>query len=174
MMRKTLTFALCVFCMVVLFAPGAIAQGFHIQLVQETTSTTFVYLPGQEGNPTAIAGYQFEANYLLDGIVVGTFSGEVMADEPPFNPTLSTITGSYTGTSSFPGLGTFEDSGRILTITTSASAVTGDVLVTFMGPWTNGTGIFADWIAVVAGSGQANLFAGTATPHMNVYFQSLP
>ncbi|MCP8323170.1 MAG: hypothetical protein L6N96_03205 [Candidatus Methylarchaceae archaeon HK02M2] len=139
------------------------AQEVEIELQAVGESSTPIFVPGHEGDITQIAGFQYEQDILIGSDVIGTSSGTITLLSPPLNLLEPFIFATVQTTSSFLGLGTFEESGYAVGLTNSNTLTTGEVTLSVTGSVSNGTGALADIYGVVTGIGTTNIATSQGT-----------
>ena len=163
-MLKKISIYICFIALVTcFFAHGSMAQAAEIEVDIVETSSTPIFVSGHEGDMSQIAGYQFEQNILVGGVVIGTSSGTVTLLAPPFDFTAPFSFGVVEATSSFPGLGTVEEFGCIIALTNSNTLSTGELTLSWTNSVSNGTESLSGIYGVATGMGTGNLFTSQGT-----------
>ena len=141
---------------------SAIAADETEHILQKTiTSNTPEFISGREGDPTAMKGFTITFDIFLNGTQVGTGTGEVTVLDPPVN-----LNDRYTHAiieivNTLPGIGSYEVTAHSLSLTSSTSVASGDVVSAWAGSISNGTGTLENTFGLSSGTGVANIFAGT-------------
>lgn len=145
------------------FPMSAVQAAGETEYVLDKTLTSMVpfFMSGHEGDLNWIAGFTFSGTTRLNGVEIGTFSGEVRLLDPPLNLNAPYSHGQTKIINTIPGFGSFEVTASGVSVSSSTSQSAGDIVFAWSGTISNGTGRFADSHGVNAGTAKSNIFAGT-------------
>jgi hypothetical protein len=163
-MKKTAFFIYTIlFMLLAMLATRVAVSADEIEYIlqEEITSVTPVFMEGYVGNIEKIKGFLYSGNLFLDGLPVGTFSGELSALNPPISLTEPYQHGTVTGTYNLPGIGTFQANSQTLQLTSSTTPLDGKSVVAWSGSLSNGTGALSNVYGLSSGVGVVDQFAGT-------------
>ncbi len=172
MLKNIIIYVIGIVFLTFLFAQGAIAQGMTVQLVQNFTSLTPIFLNGHEGELTMISGLAYQSDLLYEGIPIGTASGEITALEPPFNLTIPFNDITIDGVWSFPGAGTINLTGSGIVFVSSGWLRTGELAVSLTGRYSEGTDVLSGYQGVSAGIGTVSLYTRQGSANITMYLQT--
>lgn len=139
------------------------AQEIELQFIERTVSFNPVFEQGKEGDVTRIVGFDYEVEYLFgeERIKLATETGEARLPEGQFfNPLSQVIEAPATGTLTVPSIGNFSFKGTMIALGGAAAATTGEVIMSFVQSYTDGTGLLAGFYGLGSGTGKVNLFTG--------------
>jgi hypothetical protein len=143
-----------------LFVGGASAQEIEIPLFSSLVSSDFIFEEGHAGDQTRIVGFNYVQDYLIGDpkVKIGTETGEVrLPDGQYFSPLTPVREGQVTATLTVPGIGNFSSRGTIIGLGGPSAAATGDVIVSWLQSYFDGTGSFAGFYGLGSGTGKLNL-----------------
>ena len=143
------------------FVGVAGAQEIEIPLFSSMVSSDFVFEEGHAGDQTRIVGFNYVQDYLIGDpkVKIGTETGEVrLPDGQYFSPFIQVLEGQVTGTLTVPGIGAFTIKGTLIGLQGPSAALTGDVIVSWVQSYFDGTGLLAGFYGLGSGTGKLNLF----------------
>lgn len=162
MSRKILILLFFVLLLVGGWLKSAVAADEVEHILQKTiTSTTPEYLSGREGDPTAMKGFAITFDIFLNGVQVGTGTGEITVLDPPVNLNDQYGHAILKMVNTLPDIGSYEVTANSLNLSSSTTATIGDVVAAWAGSISNGTGSLESTFGLSSGTGVVNIFAGT-------------
>ena len=162
MSRKILVFLFIVLLFCGGWLKSAIAADEVEHILQKTiTSTTPEYLSGREGDPTAMKGFAITFDIFLNGAQVGTGTSEVTVLDPPVNLNDRNSHAIIEMVNTLPGIGSYEVTANSVSLTSSTTVASGDVVSAWAGSISNGTGSLENNFGLSSGTAVANIFSGT-------------
>ncbi|MBW2306518.1 MAG: hypothetical protein JRG73_06215 [Deltaproteobacteria bacterium] len=171
LLKKSTIYVFGIVFYIFLLVQGAIAQEVTVELVQNFTSVTPTYLSGHEGEVSMISGFSYQSDLLYEGIPIGTASGEILLSDPPFNPSVSFNDITIDGVWLFPGAGTINFTGSGIIFAGRTWLRTGELAISLMGRYSEGTDVFSDYNGVGAGIGIVSLFTRQGSANITLYIQ---
>ena len=139
------------------------AQEIELQFVERAVSFNPIFEEGSEGDVSRIVGFAYELEYLFgeERVKLATETGEVRLPEGQFfNPLSQVIDAPATGILTVPSIGNFSFKGTMIALGGAAAATTGEVIMSFVQSYTDGTGLLAGFYGLGSGTGKINLFTG--------------
>lgn len=133
----------------------------ELMLEKRVTAMTPVFMLGHMGDPEWIQGFNIEGDiFVKDGDTkIGGFTSEVSLLNPPVNDSEAYDQAFMTTVNVIPGAGTFQVTSLSLALGDSAN--TGDMIFSWSGSISNGTGALQNLYGLSAGNGTGNIFMGT-------------
>ena len=138
-----------------LFAGVASAQEIEIPLFSSLVSSTPIFGEGQ------IIGFSYEQDYLIGEpkVKIATETGVVLLpDGQVFNPSTEVMEAQVTGTVTVPEVGNFSFKGTMIALGGPSAASTGDLVVSWVQSYFDGTDFLAGFYGLGSGTGKINLF----------------
>jgi len=162
-MKKSSTTIFSLFLAAALFSGAASGAGESEYIIQKSFhSLTPIFMEGHAGDMDWVEGFTFAGEIRLNGVTIGTASGETRLWNPPMNNVDVYDQVAITITNNVDGMGSFEVRAQGVALGSSTTATSGDVVVSWSGSITNGTGGLGDIYGLSAGNIVGNYFAGTA------------
>jgi hypothetical protein len=146
----------------VLAAGVASAQEIELQLFSNVVSLETVFEEGHEGDITRIIGFNYEQDYLVGDqrIRIATETGEVRLPGGQYlNLMLPVVEVQFTATLTVPEIGNFSSSGTMIGLGGPSAAATGEMSVSWIQSYFDGTDFLAGFYGLGTGTGKMNLFA---------------
>lgn len=146
----------------VLAAGVAGAQEIELQLVSNVVSLETVFEEGHEGDITRVIGFNYEQEYLIgdERIRIAMETGEVrLAEGQYLNLMLPLVEVQFTATLAVPGIGNFSSSGTMIGLGGPSAAATGEMSVSWIQKYFDGTDFLTGFYGLGTGTGKINLFA---------------
>ena len=148
----------------VLFSAGAVAAGETETTVQhQFTTVAPIFMSGHAGDMAWIEGFSFSGTITLGGAQIGTVTGEARLWNPPMKFSEAYDQVQVKTVNTITGVGTYEVHAQGISLASSTTATTGDILTSWSGSITNGTGGLANLYGLAAGNGAANIFTQSAS-----------
>jgi len=164
MMRGKPLHAGLVWLLSLFVAQAAMAAGEIEYVLDHTiTSVTPVFEQGHEGEQARIQGFHINTDVSVGGAPVGTSNIQVNFLNPPFDLAAPYSHAIMTSKMTLPGIGTVEYTANTVNLTSSTSPTTGDIVFSFSGSFSNGTGGLEGVYGLTSGTGIANAFTEEGT-----------
>jgi hypothetical protein len=163
-MKKSVRSSILALLITVLFSGPLSAAGEQEYVIKKTfDSVVPVFMNGHAGDPNWIEGFLYSGEILLDGVVIGTVSGEARLWNPPLDLFAPYHQISLKVTNTITGMGSFEVHAQGLALASSSTHTAGDAVVAWSGSITNGKDAFSDAYGLTSGNIITNFFAGNAS-----------
>lgn len=149
-----------VFILLLAFGQTWAANETEYILQKQNTSRTPLYVSGHENDPEWIKGFQFSGDIFFNARKIGTFTGEIMFLNPPFNASSERYHQIFLTTDNIlPGIGGYTVTANGVALGSSTFSTTSDFVLAWSGSVSNGTGTLENWYGLSAGNSIGSLFS---------------
>ena len=119
-----------------------------------------IFMEGHPNDPNWIAGFDVTTDVRYQGSNIGMASVVVYLLDPPMRLTSPYAHSFQQIYNDLPGIGTFEVTSKSLGLASSTTAAQGDVVFSWSGSISTGTGSLANTYGLSSGVGVVNIYTG--------------